>query len=46
MTALEVMAENVTVNKALVTLLGLSKDHKSAVVRTNVARIVDSVISR
>ena len=46
MTALEVMAENVSVLKAVSTLLALGKDHKSPVIKSNVAKIVDTVITR
>ena len=46
MTALEVMAENVSVYKAVITLLNLGKGHKSAVVKGNMASLVDSIISR
>ena len=46
MTALEVMAENVTVNKAVHTMFSLGRDNKSPVIRTNMAKIIDIVITR
>ena len=44
--ALDVMAENVSVCKAVTTVYLLVRDSKSAVIRTNIARVMDSVITR
>ena len=44
--ALDVMAENVSVYKAVTTLFSFNQDQKNAVIRANVARIVDSIIVR
>ena len=46
MTALEVMAENTSVHKVVTTLLTLTRDHKSPVIKSNMAKIIDSVITR
>jgi hypothetical protein len=46
MLGLEVMAENVSVCKAVTTVYLLGKESKNAVIRTNIARIIDSVITR
>ena len=40
------MAENVSVCKAVTTVYLLVRDSKSAVIRTNIARVMDSVITR
>jgi hypothetical protein len=44
--ALDVMAENVSVCKALTTVYLLGRESKNAVIRTNIARIMDTVIHR
>ncbi|XP_023349071.1 TOG array regulator of axonemal microtubules protein 1 [Eurytemora carolleeae] len=46
MIALEVMAENVSVNKAVLTMFNLGRDNKSPVIRTNMTKIIDIVITR
>ena len=45
-TALDVMAENVSVNKVVVTMLTFNQDQKNAVIRANIARVIDSVVTR
>ncbi len=44
--ALDVMAENVSVCKAVTSVYLLGKESKNAVIRTNIARVMDSVINR
>jgi hypothetical protein len=44
--ALDVMAENVSVCKAVTSIYLLGKESKNAVIRTNIARVMDSVINR
>ena len=44
--ALDVMVENVTVLKAMQVVVGGGFGHKSVVVRTNVARLVDKVVTQ
>lgn len=44
--ALDVMAENVSVCRAVTAVYLLGRDSKNAVIRTNIARIMDSVITR
>ena len=44
--ALEVMAENLSVYKAISTLLAPFSSNKNVVIRANIASIVDSVIVR
>ena len=46
MTALEVMAENVSVNKAVLAMFNLGRDQKSPVIRTHMTKIIDIVITR
>jgi hypothetical protein len=44
--ALDVMAENVSVCKAVTSIYLLGKESKNVVIRTNIARVMDSVINR